>query len=254
MHMLASFGTHTRFLYFLLLLVPIFILPCIYPLCFSLCFISKRHAPATTNGLKDIWQDSIPSGSGRRNRSGPLLSQIDIGDRINSSHHLEPSDLSDLPLIEFTIPPPILPHIDAEDPEAQEVAKQAAAALIACVHDRCVICLGSFQPNDQLRALPCHHAFHKNCIDTWLLGKRNDSKERTNFCPTCRCVIIPRPPAPVMECPTPSSVQETTTVNNMTHVDKGESAEGNEGVEEGVIPAWSYLLLGARLHKLDMKT
>jgi hypothetical protein len=42
-----------------------------------------RHAPATTNGLKDIWDDSSNgSVNGRRNRSGPLLSQIDLGNRV----------------------------------------------------------------------------------------------------------------------------------------------------------------------------
>jgi hypothetical protein len=41
-----------------------------------------RHAPATTNGLKDIWDDNPSQTNGRRNRSGPLLSQVDLSNRV----------------------------------------------------------------------------------------------------------------------------------------------------------------------------
>ncbi|BFY98155.1 hypothetical protein BsWGS_01195 [Bradybaena similaris] len=42
----------------------------------------------------------------------------------------------------------------------------------------CVVCLCDFEAEDLLRALPCFHGFHAECVDTWL--KRNPT------CPICR--------------------------------------------------------------------
>lgn len=50
----------------------------------------------------------------------------------------------------------------------------------------CAVCLSKFRNSDLLRSLPlCCHAFHAECIDTWL---------RSNLsCPLCRSSIIPSP-------------------------------------------------------------
>ncbi|XP_027121338.1 RING-H2 finger protein ATL46-like [Coffea arabica] len=46
----------------------------------------------------------------------------------------------------------------------------------------CAVCLCEFSDQDMLRLLPlCSHAFHLNCIDTWLLSN--------STCPLCRSVI-----------------------------------------------------------------
>nr|CAH8841600.1 unnamed protein product [Trichobilharzia regenti] len=45
----------------------------------------------------------------------------------------------------------------------------------------CEICLNEYEYFDQLRHLPCGHAFHENCIDFWL-------RESTT-CPKCRRCI-----------------------------------------------------------------
>ncbi|XP_071698309.1 RING-H2 finger protein ATL13-like [Rutidosis leptorrhynchoides] len=43
----------------------------------------------------------------------------------------------------------------------------------------CAVCLCEFESDDSLRLLPkCSHAFHMNCIDTWLLSH--------STCPLCR--------------------------------------------------------------------
>lgn len=45
----------------------------------------------------------------------------------------------------------------------------------------CVICLSDYEPLDLIRVLPCssnRHAFHKKCIDEWLL--------QNTSCPICR--------------------------------------------------------------------
>lgn len=48
----------------------------------------------------------------------------------------------------------------------------------------CPICLEKYELGDKQRRLPCEHAFHKNCVDDWLLKGRNT-------CPMCRRNAIP---------------------------------------------------------------
>ncbi|XP_042510814.1 E3 ubiquitin-protein ligase ATL4-like [Macadamia integrifolia] len=46
----------------------------------------------------------------------------------------------------------------------------------------CAVCLSKLEPHDQLRLLPlCCHAFHADCIDTWLASNHT--------CPLCRSTI-----------------------------------------------------------------
>ncbi|XP_010047026.1 RING-H2 finger protein ATL13 [Eucalyptus grandis] len=48
----------------------------------------------------------------------------------------------------------------------------------------CAVCLCEFEPEDKLRLLPkCSHAFHMECIDTWLLSH--------STCPLCRDGLWP---------------------------------------------------------------
>lgn len=46
----------------------------------------------------------------------------------------------------------------------------------------CCICCEEFKSDDELRSLPCHHFFHRRCVDPWL-------NERTGTCPVCRTMI-----------------------------------------------------------------
>ncbi|KAJ2759553.1 hypothetical protein H4S06_002174 [Coemansia sp. BCRC 34490] len=50
--------------------------------------------------------------------------------------------------------------------------------------DDCAICLGQYAQKDLLRLLPCKHAFHQRCIDTWL-----QCKDMTVHCPVCKSDI-----------------------------------------------------------------
>ena len=45
-------------------------------------------------------------------------------------------------------------------------------------HQGCVICLDGFEKGQELRQLPCSHAYHRDCIDKWLTKKNNT-------CPLC---------------------------------------------------------------------
>ncbi|XP_057799029.1 uncharacterized protein LOC131014898 [Salvia miltiorrhiza] len=44
---------------------------------------------------------------------------------------------------------------------------------------QCYICLVEYDDGDSMRILPCHHEFHRACIDKWL-------KEIHRVCPLCR--------------------------------------------------------------------
>ncbi|XP_010525753.1 PREDICTED: RING-H2 finger protein ATL13 [Tarenaya hassleriana] len=47
----------------------------------------------------------------------------------------------------------------------------------------CAVCLSEFESEDKLRLLPkCSHAFHMDCIDTWLLSH--------STCPLCRSSLL----------------------------------------------------------------
>ncbi|KAJ1768523.1 hypothetical protein IW140_005494 [Coemansia sp. RSA 1813] len=74
-----------------------------------------------------------------------------------------------------------------------EILQQQLAQIIQCVGNcsysfteerGCAICLGKYAQKDLLRLLPCKHAFHQRCIDTWLL-----SKDMTVHCPVCKSNI-----------------------------------------------------------------
>lgn len=57
----------------------------------------------------------------------------------------------------------------------------------------CAVCLCEFEPEDKLRLLPkCSHAFHMECIDTWLLSH--------STCPLCRASLLPEFSSPNSNC------------------------------------------------------
>jgi len=51
---------------------------------------------------------------------------------------------------------------------------------------QCAVCLSEFESGQLLRALPCQHYFHQDCIDLWM-AKRNT-------CPICRLKLCADPP------------------------------------------------------------
>jgi hypothetical protein len=55
----------------------------------------------------------------------------------------------------------------------------------------CPICMDDFEQNEtQVRELPCHHVFHPECIDTFLLN-------HSSLCPMCKQSVLPTGACPV---------------------------------------------------------
>uniref|UniRef100_A0A0G4H432 RING-type domain-containing protein n=1 Tax=Chromera velia CCMP2878 TaxID=1169474 RepID=A0A0G4H432_9ALVE len=73
-----------------------------------------------------------------------------------------------------------------EPEEKKEKEKQQEGNL----HDgSCPICLGEWEPGEQLRLLPCVHVFHQSCIDKWL--------RKNCVCPLCLQAVEEVPGIPV---------------------------------------------------------
>ena len=51
----------------------------------------------------------------------------------------------------------------------------------ANAEDNCPICLMGYRPGEEQRRLPCLHAFHRACVDAWLMCNCT--------CPCCRLSI-----------------------------------------------------------------
>eukprot|EP01060_Flectonema_neradi_P014539 TRINITY_DN2117_c1_g1_i1.p1 TRINITY_DN2117_c1_g1~~TRINITY_DN2117_c1_g1_i1.p1 ORF type:complete len:228 (+),score=31.55 TRINITY_DN2117_c1_g1_i1:60-743(+) len=51
----------------------------------------------------------------------------------------------------------------------------------------CTVCLMEFDNGEELRALPCLHLFHPECVDRWL--------QQNPKCPTCRADLVGQPAA-----------------------------------------------------------
>ncbi|XP_040376922.1 putative RING-H2 finger protein ATL49 [Oryza brachyantha] len=103
----------------------------------------------------------------------------------------------------------------------------------------CAVCLCEFAPDDQLRLLPkCSHAFHLECIDTWLLSH--------STCPLCRRSLLAElsptcsPVVMVLESestrdmvPSANRARDGDAVADQADVGV-EDAPGHEGAEEVV--------------------
>ncbi|KAJ1961982.1 hypothetical protein GGI12_002938 [Dipsacomyces acuminosporus] len=87
---------------------------------------------------------------------------------------------------------PAVAHV-APDPARQDILRQLAGIIQNSSEGSysftsecsCAICLDVYRPNESLRLLPCKHAFHQGCIDSWLT-----SNSITEHCPICKSNII----------------------------------------------------------------
>ena len=79
--------------------------------------------------------------------------------------------------------------LSLQEPLLSGLSYRALARLeIECVSSEtdtcCAICLETLAPGNCTRALPCHHQYHLQCIDDWLL--------RNATCPVCKRLLRAR--------------------------------------------------------------
>ncbi|XP_042391741.1 E3 ubiquitin-protein ligase ATL4-like [Zingiber officinale] len=67
----------------------------------------------------------------------------------------------------------------------------------------CVVCLLPFLPDEDIRRLPaCGHAFHAECVDTWI--------QNSPSCPLCRATVL-LPPTPPSRAALPVKMSTTAS-------------------------------------------
>ena len=94
----------------------------------------------------------------------------------------------------------------------------------------CAICLAEFAAGDAVKRLPCRHAFHAHCIDTWLLGKVCAARAAAPpTCPLCKADALRAPPEPAVEEgapavgePGPSSAARASAASELTEAPAAE--------------------------------
>ena len=78
----------------------------------------------------------------------------------------------------------------------QVLSADLTLSEVGFVGEECAVCMADFKAGDELRVLPCKHAFHANCVDEWLLGHgRPAAADPTQLrglptCPMCKTVAI----------------------------------------------------------------
>lgn len=102
---------------------------------------------------------------------GALMNIAGLGDLMTEQGLSFPSDpVDDRP------PPP-------SQAELERLPTFAAGAR-EC-QEECPVCFLAYEEGEELRRLPCLHAFHTECIDRWLTSRRDTAL----CCPICHTKV-----------------------------------------------------------------
>ncbi|KAH0614941.1 uncharacterized protein H6S33_000577 [Morchella sextelata] len=112
--------------------------------------------------------------------------------------------------------------VSGEDAAAREGAEPAVMSTSEMDPSqlRCPVCMEDFESGVDLRVLPCHHSFHPDCIDPWLLNVAGS-------CPLCRIDLRPedqRQSIEVTPPPAPEPVQSGSRIMRYLDIARGSSS------------------------------
>lgn len=162
--------------------------------------------------LRALWFSRNPPWQ-RRARGGQLLhdtpASVIRAAAVASEHRgLGLPLIRMLPVVKFTA----------------DAAEHDAAPRISV--SECAVCLSEFEERERVRLLPnCSHAFHIDCIDTWLQGSAR--------CPFCRSDVTLPPAVPLPAVRRVATASKTTTAqHNGRRDDAGELARSDSIVIE----------------------
>lgn len=106
---------------------------------------------------------------------------FEVLDEIHNQSISLPSQSSAVAVRSFPAPDHVVESMPVLIYKEHEIVQSEEAA-------QCYICLMEYEEGDRVKVLPCHHEFHKICIDKWL-------KEIHRVCPLCRGNICDASPA-----------------------------------------------------------
>ncbi|KXN88098.1 hypothetical protein AN958_07557 [Leucoagaricus sp. SymC.cos] len=119
-----------------------------------------------------------------------------------------------MPPTEETQPSKNLDQTDgSDDPSSSHLAEGPGDQPWFETQVECAICLSEFTKGDKVRVLPCHHIFHLNEIDEWLI-------QRKKLCPICKADVT-QPPQPLPPQTTPSSLPHGPHPRNLAILPHG---------------------------------
>jgi len=85
-----------------------------------------------------------------------------------------------------TVQPPRLPNRQQQGAPPDTInflETRTYGDVLGKVYQReCAICLEAWEPSDRVKVMPCQHAFHEECLASWL--------RRANTCAICRLDIV----------------------------------------------------------------
>lgn len=97
----------------------------------------------------------------------------------------------------------------------------------------CSVCLGEFREEESLRLLPkCSHAFHLQCIDTWLSSHSNCPLCRANIVSVINCVPPPCPSTSVVEESGQGNEEAVAVEESSVDYEESSNSGGNESHKE----------------------
>ncbi|XXG73605.1 hypothetical protein AAC387_Pa07g2499 [Persea americana] len=143
--------------------------------------ISLLRQPQISNAyarqLSDSASVQISHAIATRTKSLKLLVSIDVVDELQLSEELRYEE----------IPPQVLEESEELAQEHRFGGGSSSTAIEALkmgkhrvgdINESCTICIEQFLPGEDIAIMQCDHAYHKECIDQWLMNN--------NSYPLCR--------------------------------------------------------------------